>query len=169
MSHYRGSPTPIEVIAEDVAKACRLAAERGVSVALEFVPESGIPDLAAGHAIASMTGEPNCAVLLDTWHLARTGGTAADVRALPPGAIGAFQLADRIKPAPDVTYVPMSGRSLPGEGELPLGEVVAAVLQNSPGVTIELEVFSEELAAMTVDAAAARTAGAVKAWRESLA
>jgi hypothetical protein len=30
-------------------------------------------------------------------------------------------------------------------------------------------VFSEELAAMTVDDAAARTAAAVKAWRESLA
>jgi sugar phosphate isomerase/epimerase len=86
---------------------------------------------------------------------------------LPPGTIGAFQLADRIEPAPGAPYVPMSGRTLPGEGELPLGEMVAAALENSPGVTVEIEVFSEELAAMTVDAAAARTAAAVRAWRES--
>jgi sugar phosphate isomerase/epimerase len=169
VSHYRGEPTPLEVIATAAAAASRLAAERGIGIALEFIPDSGIPDLAAGRAVAEMSGEPNCTVLLDTWHLARTGGTADDVRALPPGIIGAFQLADRIEPEPGAPYVPMSGRTLPGEGELPLDAIVATVLANNPAVTIELEVFSEELCAMTVDAAAARTAAAVKAWRASLA
>jgi sugar phosphate isomerase/epimerase len=59
----------------------------------------------------------------------------------------------------------MTGRLLPGEGELPLGEIVSAALANSPALTIEVEVFSEELGAMTADAAAARTAAAVAAWR----
>jgi sugar phosphate isomerase/epimerase len=167
VSHYRGEPTPLDAIAEDAARACRLAAGYGVTVALEFIPDSGIPDLAAGRRVVELSGEANCTILLDTWHLARSGGSAADIRALPPGMIGAFQLADRIEPPPGTAYVPMSGRTLPGEGELPLGEMVAAALENSPGVTVEIEVFSEELAAMTVDAAAARTAAAVRAWRES--
>jgi sugar phosphate isomerase/epimerase len=169
VSHYSGSPTPLEVIAEDAAKASRLAAQSGLTVALEFIPGSGIPDLAAGCAVVEMAGEPNCTILLDTWHLARTGGTADDIRALPPGIIGAFQLADRIEPPPGAAYVPMSGRTLPGEGELPLADMVLAVMENNPNLAFDLEVFSEELAGMTVDAAAARVAAAVKAWRESLA
>lgn len=168
VTHYRGEPTPLEAIAEAVGGMCRLAAKSGVSVALEFVPDGGMKDLASARRIAELSGEPNCAVLLDTWHLARSGGTIADIRDLPPGAIGAFQLADRIEPPPGTPYVPMSGRSLPGEGELPLRETVTAVLANSPKVTIEVEVFSEELAALSIDDAAARTAAAVRAWREAI-
>lgn len=163
-THYQGEDTPLETIAEAVAGACRLAAKRGIGVTLEFIPGSAIPDLAAGRSLVEMCGEPNCTIMVDTWHLVRSGGSAADITALPPGIVGTFQLADRVEPAPGAAYVPMSGRYLPGEGELPLADMVAAAIANNPDLTIELEVFSEELAAMTPDAAAARTAGAVAAW-----
>jgi sugar phosphate isomerase/epimerase len=169
LSHYQGQVVPLAEIAEGIGAASRLAARHGVTLVLEFVPDSGIRTIHEAQAIAAACGEPNCKILLDTWHLARGGHGAADVRALPAGAIGAFQLSDRIEPAPGTPYVPMTGRLLPGEGELPLGEIVAAALANSPGVPIEIEVFSEELAGMTVDAAAARAARAVRAWQESLA
>jgi sugar phosphate isomerase/epimerase len=168
LSHYQGQPVPLAEMAEGVGAASRLAARHGVTVVLEFVPDSGIRDVHEAQAIAAACGEPNCKILLDTWHLARGGHGPADVRALPPGALGAFQISDRIEPPPGTAYVPMTGRLLPGEGELPLGEIVAAALANSPGITIEVEVFSEELAAHSVDGAAKRTAGAIRAWRESL-
>jgi sugar phosphate isomerase/epimerase len=167
VSHYLGHPVPLAEMAEAIGAASRLAARQGVTIVLEFVPDSGIRTINEAHEIAAACGEPNCKVLLDTWHLARSGGSVADVRALPPGAIGAFQLSDRIEPPPGTPYVAMTGRLLPGEGELPLGEIVAATLENSPGITLEVEVFSEELAGLPVDAAAARTARAVQAWRES--
>ena len=44
-------------------------------------------------------GEPNACVLLDVFHLDRSGGTVDDVRRLPPGAIAGIQLSDRIRPA----------------------------------------------------------------------
>jgi sugar phosphate isomerase/epimerase len=165
LSHYQGTPVPLAEMADAIGAASRLAASHGVTLVLEFVPDSGIRTVHEAQAIAAACGEPNCKILLDTWHLARGGHGAADVRALPPGAIGAFQLSDRIEPPPDTAYVPMTGRLLPGEGELPLGEIVGAALANSPGISIEVEVFSEELAGMTADAAAARTAEAVQAWR----
>lgn len=168
-THYQGDPTPLPAIAEAIGGVCRLAATRGIAVTIEFIPGSAIPDLAASRAVVEASGEANCSIMVDTWHLVRSGGTAADVRALPPGIVGTFQLADRIAPAPGAAYVPMSGRSLPGEGELPLAEMVAAALANNPAITVELEVFSEELAALTPDAAAARTAAAVQAWRAGLA
>ena len=104
-------------------------------------------------------------ILLDSWHLARTGGTADQVRALPPHSIGAIQLSDRNPPAPGEAYVPMTGRLLPGEGNLPLHDIVAAALANSPGLSAEVEVFSAELSSLPVDAAARRTATAVESWR----
>lgn len=168
LSHYLGEPVPLTEMAEAIGAVSRLAAGRGVTLVLEFVPDSGIRTIGEAQAIAAACGEPNCKVHLDTWHLARGGGGVADIRALPAGAIGAFQLSDRIEPPPGTPYVAMTGRLLPGEGELPLGEIVAAAVANSPGITLEVEVFSEELAAMSVDAAAARTAEAVRVWRNRL-
>jgi sugar phosphate isomerase/epimerase len=168
VSHYQGDRVPLAAMAEAIGAVAREAGRRGVALVLEFVPDSGIASLGEAHEIAAACGEPNCRVHLDTWHLARSGGTAADVAALPAGAIGALQLSDRIAPPPGAAYQPMTGRLLPGEGALPLTEIVQAALTNSPGITIEVEVFSEELAGMAADAAAARTAAAVRAWSASL-
>lgn len=165
VAHFGADPVPREQLVEAIAGICRRAARRGLTIAMEFVPQTGIPDLAGALAIAQATQEPNCTILLDTWHLARTGGTAAGVAALPPGSIGALQLCDRTEPAEGAPYVPMTGRDLPGQGELPLADIVAAARANSPGITAEIEVFSDELAAMSIDAAAERTAMAVAAWR----
>jgi sugar phosphate isomerase/epimerase len=169
ISHYQGHPVPLAEIAEAVGAVSRAAARGGITIVLEFVPDSGIRSIVEAQAIAAACGEPNCKILLDTWHLARSGGTIADIRALPPGAIGAFQLSDRKEPPPGTAYVPMTGRLLPGEGEQDLGGIVAAALANSPGITLEVEVFSEELGRLSAEAAAARTAAAIRAWRSSLA
>lgn len=165
ISHYLGSPVPLEQMAEGVASVCRMAAAQGVTIVLEFVPDSGIRTIGEAGEIALASGEANCKVHLDTWHLARSGGSAETVRQLRAGLVGAFQLSDRREPAPGTAYVPMTGRLLPGEGELPLGEIVAAALANSPDLTIEVEVFSEELGAMAADDAAQRVANAVADWR----
>ena len=92
---------------------------------------------------------PDCGVLVDPWHLARTGGTVDDLRALPSGAIGAFQLDDRTTPPAGVPYVPMTGRDLPGEGKLPLRDIALAVLDNNPTLTAEVEVFNDELRSLS--------------------
>jgi sugar phosphate isomerase/epimerase len=167
--HYLGDPVPRSAIAEGVAAACRLGATRGVSIVLEFIVESGMPSIAEAQAVAMECGEPNCGLLVDTWHWSRSGATLDDLRALPPGAIKAFQINDRVPPAPGAAYVPMSGRLLPGDGELPLREIIAAGLANNPELTFEVEVFNAELKVLSADAAAARVAGAVKALRQGLA
>lgn len=164
ISHYLGSPVPLEQMAEGVGTVCRMAAVHGVTIVLEFVPESGIRSIGEAAEIAVATDEANCRVHLDTWHLARSGGSAATIEPLPGGLIGAFQLSDRTEPPFGAAYVPMTGRLLPGEGELPLDAIVAAALANSPDLTIEVEVFSEELATMQPDDAVHRVAAAVAKW-----
>jgi sugar phosphate isomerase/epimerase len=168
VSPFGGVPVPLAELAEWVGGLCSEAARHGVVIALEFMPGTAIPDLASAHAIAEACGEPNCGAMLDTWHFARAGGTIEDIARLPPGAIAGLQLSDRAPPLPGETYQPMSGRLLPGEGTLPLSAIVEAVLANSPGITAEVEVFSEALGALSADVAAGRTAEALVAWRAKL-
>lgn len=165
ISHFGARRVAQAELTEAIKGICRRASARGLGVVLEFVPGTGIADLAAAAEIVRDCGEANCAILLDTWHLARTGGTPADIAALPPRCIGAMQLSDRLPPAPGESYVPMSGRLLPGEGSLPLHLIVAAAQANSPGISAEIEVFSAELAALPIVEAAARTTAAISAWR----
>jgi sugar phosphate isomerase/epimerase len=167
LAHHGAHAVPEAELVDAIGGICHRAGQRGLQIVLEFVPGSGIRDLETARRIAKASGESNCAILLDTWHLARTGGTAADVAALPAGSIGAMQLCDRTEPPPGTPYVPMTGRDLPGEGELPLADIVRAARANNPELTIEIEVFSEELAGMRIDEAAGRTAGALAAWRSS--
>jgi sugar phosphate isomerase/epimerase len=165
ISHHGAAPVEQSELTQAIGGICRRAAERGLGIVLEFVPGSGIADIATAAAIRRDCGEANCQILLDSWHLARSDGSADDIRALPPRSIGAMQLSDRNPPPPGTPYVPMTGRLLPGEGSLPLYAIVKAALANSPGLSAEIEVFSEELTALPIDAAAARTAAAVTAWR----
>jgi len=167
VTHFGRKPPPREVMREALTGVCRRAAERGLGIALEFIPGTGLPDVVTADAIARECDEPNCALTLDPWHWERAGGTLDDVRGLAPGAFAGMQLCDRIPQPPDAPYTPMSGRLMPGEGRLPLIELVQAVLANSPGITIETEIISDDLRAMTPDDAAAHVAAAVARWREN--
>jgi sugar phosphate isomerase/epimerase len=77
------------------------------------------------------------------------------------------QLNDRRLDATEVSHGEVSSRSLPGEGDAPLGEIMQAILDNTPGVSIEVEVFSPELAALSPAAAAERVARALKCWQHT--
>jgi sugar phosphate isomerase/epimerase len=168
VTHYLGEPTPLATLADAVGAVARRAASHGLRICLEFFPDSGLPDLSFAQSVVETCGEPNVAVLLDVFHLDRSGGTVADVRRLPPGAIAGIQLSDRVRPAPGAAHVPLSGRLLPGEGELGLRDLVDAALENSPDATIDLEVLNDELRNLPADTAAARLAAAADAWRAEI-
>jgi sugar phosphate isomerase/epimerase len=168
LTHYLGRSLPLEVAADGVGAVCRDAAPLGLRICLEFIPDGGLPDLPFAQAVVDACGEPNAAVLLDVFHLDRSGGTVDDIRRLPPGAIAGIQLSDRRRPAAGAAHVPLSGRLLPGDGELPLRELVEAALENSPDATLDIEVLNDELRALSIDDAAARLADAARTWRATM-
>ncbi len=159
------APVPHAQLVDGIAAAARTAAGQDLAIAFEFIPDSPVPDLRAARALVEACATTALTILLDPWHLARSGGTVADIAALPPGMIGALQLCDRIEPPPGTPYVPMTGRLPPGEGELPLAAITRAALANRRGLTAELEIFSEELRALAPEAVAIRLATAVRRWR----
>ena len=93
------------------------AGEVGARVCVEFLPWTGIPDLATAWDLVEPLG-PGCGIILDTWHWVRQpGGPAPDVLAGIPGErIGYVQLCDAAaEPAPDPFTEAMTGRLLPGD------------------------------------------------------
>lgn len=164
LAHFLGKSVPLPDMAGAIAAISRRAAQHGLAVSLEFIPGTGMPDLVTANELVELAGESNLGVLFDTWHFVRSGGTLQQLRALPPGRINAVQISDRIPPPPGAAYVPMSGRLFPGEGEQPLDEILKGVFANNASVTVEMEVFSADLAAMPVAAAAERAAEAARWW-----
>ena len=80
----------------------------------------------------SEVDHPNGAVLVDTLHLARSGGSPDDLRAVPSRLLPYLQVADApaAPPGPErdtLREEALHGRLLPGEGELPLEATLAAV------------------------------------------
>jgi sugar phosphate isomerase/epimerase len=164
VAHFLGKPAPLPELAAAIGALCRRLAPGGCVVSLEFIPGTGIPDLATAQRICQIVSEPNLGILLDTWHFARCGGTPEQIRELPPGAILALQLNDRVAPRTDEVYRPMTGRLLPGDGELPLAAILRAALENNPGLDVELEVFNAELHSLAPGTAAARIASSLRVW-----
>ena len=76
------------------AALCDRAAERGLRLALEFIPGTGIPDLASAWEIVRRANRPGGGLMLDSWHFFRSGADFALLAAIPPGAVFAIQLAD---------------------------------------------------------------------------
>ncbi len=124
---------------EKLAVLAEMAVARGIVFTIEFFPHEGITTLERALDIVEYIGRGKAHVLLDTTHLFRTGGTVAQVAALDPGLIGYCQLSDGRNAPPDDAYMAtaMFARDVPGEGQLPLRELIAVLPKD---LTISLEV-----------------------------
>ena len=57
---------------------------------------------------------------------------------------------------------------MPGEGTLPLDDLIRAALENSPQATLDIEVLNAELSSLPTDEAAARLAAGARSWLATL-
>jgi sugar phosphate isomerase/epimerase len=158
LAHFLGRPTDRSELVDAVGGICERAGRRGLAVSLEFIPGTGVPDLPTAMAILTAVNASNSGVCLDNWHLARSGGTRADVQALPAGSIRVLQLSDRVEPPSGQGYVVMADRLIPGAGEQDVLGLTQAALAVSPGLRIGVEVFNSALQGLPADEAA-RTVG----------
>jgi sugar phosphate isomerase/epimerase len=114
---------------EQFGRLAEIASTFGIETLVEFVPIFAVADLPTAHAIVRQVGRPDFRLLIDTMHVGRSSATAADLRAIDPGLIGYIQLCDvPLKPLiPDYMEEAMYQRLVPGEGELPLLDMLAAL------------------------------------------
>jgi len=160
--HATGVPTPLAALADAFAVACERAASEDLRLAIEFLPDTGIPDFATAAAIVHEAGAANGSVLLDTWHFARGGGIFDDLDDDALALVGGVQFSDRTPDQDLEPYVPRKGRKLPGDGALPLARLAADLRRLHPDLPIGVEVLSDEIDELGLDEGARRLAASLE-------
>jgi sugar phosphate isomerase/epimerase len=125
------------------ARTVEMAAERGMESTTEFAPGLTVADLSTALAVIRQIGRPDFRLLIDTMHLIRSGSSPADLAVLDPDLIGYVQLCDAPLVSKFSTYMQeaMTERMVPGEGELPLLEILKSVPRDRV-VSLELPLLS---------------------------
>jgi sugar phosphate isomerase/epimerase len=128
---------------------CDRAARHGIRCHVEFFPWTDLPTLNVAWELVRRADRPNAGIMFDTWHHARSGGTVADLAAIPPDRIFGIQLCDTRATFEGTLLEDTQHRLLPGQGT---ADVVSTVRQlRAMGVTAVIggEVLSPEWSGLT--------------------
>ncbi len=123
---------------ERFGELCDRAAPYGLQVNLEFAIYTGVRTLAHAAKMVARAKRANASVLIDALHFSRSGGLPEHVAQVDPALFRYAQICDAGPDMPAPTDTPAlvrearTGRLLPGEGVLPLKELVAALPRSLP-------------------------------------
>src|SRR5262249_49589654 len=117
------------------------AAEFGVSVAFEFMgfPWAAVRDVAGAWAVVQEAGRPNLGIVVDTAHFYAGGSTLESVGSIDPVRLVVLHINDlEDVPTPDITD---GHRLYPGDGVIPLPEILAAFRATGWDGVVSVELF----------------------------
>lgn len=149
---------------DQCARFAELATARGLIATIEYLPGLAIGDLATAVAAVRHADNPNFRVLVDAMHFFRSGSKPAELAALDPALIGYVQLCDVpwVSKYEDYSYEARFDRLTPGQGELPLLDLLAAV-PSDVVVGLEIPMLREATAGIGPKE---RLSGGLRATRE---
>ncbi len=149
---------------------CKHAEQVGLVLVLEPLPITEVKNLAAALEIVSDVGHPSGKLLIDTLHFQRGGTTLAELQEMSSDWFPYVQIADAPLQIAEPTFENLmheavDGRLLPGEGELPIRDVLKYL---APGLPISPEIRSAAVRETYPDAAE-RAKSILEATRHFLA
>lgn len=120
-----------------LASFAGMAQQAGMSACLEFAPALGIADLATAVEAVRHASVPDFGIVIDAMHFFRSGAMVEDLARLDPALIRYAQICD-VPAESSLDYVTEAcfERCCPGEGDLPLEQLVAAL---PPDIVVGLE------------------------------
>jgi len=166
---FRREPNAPDPDERDTIDRIQQVAERGnahgLYTVLEFVglhtadvPTATYHSLNDTMELIGRVNRPNVGVLLDSYHWYLSGGTAAEITAIPTGVPLFVHINDA--PAGNVERLDDSMRVLPGEGVIDLEAYLGAIAAREYDGPVSIELFSEKLRAMEPTEAARIALGA---------
>ena len=123
---------------ERFCELCDRAAGYGLHVCLEFAIYTGVRTLDHAAHVVAQSKRSNASVLIDALHFSRSGGIPAHIAEIDPALLRYAQICDASADMPGPGDTPAlirearTGRLLPGEGVLPLADLVAALPDTAP-------------------------------------
>ncbi len=138
----------IDRAAADFHELGERAAKRGLRVAFEALAWGRhVNDYRDSWEIVRRTDHPAVGLVLDSFHVLVRGTDLRPIRSIPKDRIFLVQIADA--PLLDMDYLSWSRhyRCFPGQGELAIGEFMAALQATGFAGLVSLEIFSDRFRA----------------------
>ncbi len=139
--------------AANLAAVADQAAEADVTVCVEYLPWSGVPDIGTCWELLQRTERSNVGFLFDSWHWHHqpggpTGQNLETLASIPGEFITVFQLCDaEADPTGDPLTQCMTNRPLPGDGVVDHDALFAIFREIGADPIIAPEVFNDQLVA----------------------
>lgn len=136
-----GDDTDRSRIIDSYGKLCELTWEYGLTADLEFMPWTGIKNIADARELVEAAAHPAAAILFDCLHFNRCGSTLDEISAIPREMMNYVQICDGPVPYdPDGSAMMTLGRTarlVPGEGDIDLPAIVARLPKDIP-ISVEV-------------------------------
>ena len=147
---FQHTACPMEQIIDAFAALCREAAAYGATIGFEFMASAMIDNLADARTLVETTGAPNGGLILDIVHVVTLGIAYADVSRIPLQYVINVELNDGTLPG-SPRHDPSRARRFCGEGEFDItGFITCLTIMGYTGPWA-VEVFSHELAGLSLD------------------
>lgn len=146
---------------DNFSSLCEAAMRLQMNVGLEFITYCSIGTLDQARSLVKDSRQPNAGLLLDALQFFRSGATCDQLEAVAPSLLRYMQICDGPLAGPvlleDRRREARTARLLPGQGELPIADLIKAL---PAGVPLSLEAPTLALAALPFNEQA-RIAGRV--------
>jgi sugar phosphate isomerase/epimerase len=134
-------------LTDNFSSLCEIASGYGLAVDLENMGWRTVATYSQSLQVVKRSGASNAYVLVDTLHFFRNGGSASDLSGNEKWT-ASLQLCDVRGPSPrrneDRVAEARSGRFAPGEGELPLLDIIHA-LDDRTVVSVEVPMSAADI------------------------
>lgn len=135
----------IDRAAEDFHELGERAARRGLRVGYEALAWGRhIFDHRDAWEIVRRANHPNVGLILDSFHTLARRIDINSIRSIPKDKIFIVQLADAPLIDMDLLYWSRHFRNMPGEGDLPVADFVAAIAETGYDGYFSLEIFNDQ-------------------------
>jgi sugar phosphate isomerase/epimerase len=141
---------PMPLIVEAFAGLCREAEDYGATIGFEFMASAMIDNLKDSLAMVEAAGAQNGGLILDMAHVARLGIAYEDIGRIPLQYLVNVELNDGTLPG-SPRHDPSRARRFCGEGEFDIKGFIACVRGMGYMGPWAVEVFSQELAGLSLE------------------
>jgi sugar phosphate isomerase/epimerase len=147
---FYNTACPMSRIIEAFAELCKEAEDYGATIAFEFMASAMIDNLKDSLTMVETAGAENGGIILDMAHVVGLGITYEDIGNIPLQYLINLELNDGTLPG-SPRHDPSRARRFCGEGEFDIKGLIKCV--NEMGYTgpWAVEVFSEELAGLSLE------------------
>lgn len=147
---FSGSPASHDAATEALGDFADRAATAGLAIHVEVIPTSMIPTIDVGWPLVRDVGRDNVGLVLDMFHLGRSGCTTQQLDEIPADRVLHVQLCDapRTPRLPSYFDEAVTIRDWAGEGELPVAELCRSLHERGAFGHVGPEVFSPEHATL---------------------